>query len=224
MAYFPLFIELDQKDCLIIGGGPVAARKAKVLASLGAKVEIISDTFCEELTGKEFRNSTLCKLSTQEVSIGFLEEKKYTSLCIIVAATSNHELNHEIGLWCRAQGIHFNSATSKQDSTFIFPSVINKEGITVGITSGGKSPAVTRMIRSKVEQCIPNQLEVQLQELEQARELVKQKVKEQRLRKIIFYELIQIGIEQQQKITNVVINQVIDKVIREDEDNNQDWN
>lgn len=214
MAHFPLFIDLNEKNCLVIGGGSVAARKANVLAASGAVVELISRSFCDE--AKTLAN---CKLTQEEVSISMLKKKQWKELFIVVAATDDETLNHEISCWCQEQGIYINSATNKEDSTFIFPAVVMKEGITLGITSEGKSPAVTRMIRTRVEQCIPDQLEDRLEELEAVREIVKDKVEEQSLRKEIFYELMRIGLEEQKEITQTVTNQVIDKVMREYENN-----
>lgn len=213
MAQFPLFIELNQRKCLVVGGGNVAARKAKVLMEAGAVVEVVSKSFSEA-----FESLTKCQLIQEEVEIS-----KFTSwqdYFMVIAATDDKQLNHRIASWCLDKGIFINSATSKEDSNFIFPAVIKKEGMTIGVSSAGKSPAVTRLIRSRMEQCIPDHLEEILEQLEQARELVKSRVEEQGVRKIIFYELIKIGIEQQKEITEAVVTEVISKVKREYENDN----
>ena len=204
MAHFPLYIELNNKPCLIVGGGSVAARKAGVLLSFGAKVTVVSHSFCEELEG----------LPVNKIQGDFTFEC-LAGRELVVAATSDTVLNHEIATWCKERGVYVNSATSKMDSTFLFPAVVQKEGITIGITSEGKSPAVTRQIRKQIERCIPDRLEERLEELERIRELVKEQVPDQLVRKEIFYELIRIGIEQQESITIEVTNQVIDKVMYE---------
>ena len=118
MAYFPMFVELDGKHCLIIGGGKVAYRKVEVLADFGAELLVIAPEICEEI--KNFAAGNIA-----------YEERVYMpqdigNCFLVVAATDDEERNHEIAQICRQKKILVNAVEQIGDCDFIFPSYVKE--------------------------------------------------------------------------------------------------
>jgi siroheme synthase-like protein len=142
MEYFPIAIALHGKSCLVVGGGNVALRKATKLVQSGARVTVVSPTVVDGF-------------STLGVSIVLREfklediEGKYA---LVVSATDNPELNSSILALCDSEGILCNSATEHAHNGCIFPSVVEYEGITVGVSTDGISPSVSKSIRKDIQE------------------------------------------------------------------------
>lgn len=204
MAYFPLFVELKNVPCLVVGGSGTAAKKAEMLLSFGAEVTVVSKTFC-----KEFEAIQGCKKIQKAFS-----KKQLKGMEMVIAATGDVELDHEIAELCSKKGIMVNSTTSKEDSFFLFPAVVRKEGMTIGITSGGKNAAATGLIAERIDHCIPENFDIRVNELELLREWLKRSIENSELRKRIFYELMEISLDQGISITQDVVNSVISKVLK----------
>ena len=148
MAYFPLFIELNQEKCLIIGDGPVARRKAASLESFGAEVSI-------------------CRKGSWQ-----LEDCLQAAL--VIAATDDREWNHLIATYCHEHGILVNVADSKEESSFLFPSVLRRGPISVGITSSGQAPKMSSEIRKQLEEILTEESGIAAENLGTLRRIMKQ--------------------------------------------------
>ena len=149
MAYFPLFLDLAEKTALVVGGGPVAARKARVLLDYGPRIVVCAPHFVpelEQLSGPELRR---CPFSPE-----LLE-----GVSLAIAATDQRALNHRIGALCRARSIPVNVADSREESTFLFPAVLRRGPLSVGISTGGSSPAAAAWVRRTLEDQLPPSLE-----------------------------------------------------------------
>ena len=163
MAYFPLFLDLDRKTVLVVGGGPVAARKARVLLDYGPCVRVCAPAFVPELEALPG-----AELVRQEFSPELLE-----GVSLAVAATGDRKVNRTIGELCRSRSIPVDVADSREESTFLFPAVIRRGRLSVGISTGGSSPAACAYMRRELEQALPSSLEPILDWLEGLREEVK---------------------------------------------------
>ena len=143
--YYPISLDLSGKKCVVVGGGLVALRKVKVLLEHGASVEVISPDLCPELRhlGKE---GTVQILSREYVQ-GDLE-----GALIAMAVTDQREANTKVAEEARERGILVNVADDLQHSDFILPSYLCRGDITIAVSTGGKSPALARRIRTKLEQ------------------------------------------------------------------------
>ena len=129
----------------MVGGGPVAARKARVLLDYGPQVVVCAPRFVpelEQLSGPELR---LCPFSPE-----LLE-----GISLAIAATDQRALNHRIGALCRARSIPVNVADSREESTFLFPAVLRRGPLSVGISTGGSSPAAAAWVRRTLEDQLP---------------------------------------------------------------------
>ncbi len=145
MSYFPMFIDLKDRNCLIVGGGRVAFRKVQVLCDFGAVIKIVAREVCKEI--KEI-SRTNKNISYEKKAFS---EQDLEGIYLTVAATSQKELNHTVSIMCRQKNIYINVVDQIEDCTFIFPSYV-KEGDVVGaFSTGGKSPLITQYLKESVK-------------------------------------------------------------------------
>ena len=159
MAYFPLFLDLSGKTVLIVGGGPVAARKARVLLDYGPRVLVCAPRFApelEQLSGAELLRQPFVPELLEGVSLA-------------VAATDDRVLNRTVSQLCREGGIPVDVADSREESTFLFPAVVRQGRLSVGISSGGSSPTACAYLRRELEGSLPQALGPILDWLEELR-------------------------------------------------------
>ena len=159
MVCFPLFIDLNDKTVLVVGGGPVAARKARVLLDYGPRVLVCAPRFVpelEQLSGAELLRQPFVPDLLEGVSLA-------------IAATDDRVLNRTVAQLCRKHAIPVNVADSREDSTFLFPAVVRRGRLSVGISTGGASPAAAAHVRRTLEEQLPESLEPILDWLEDQR-------------------------------------------------------
>lgn len=166
MAYFPMFVDLTDKTCLVVGGGEVAYRKVKTLLDFDAKVTVVAESVCPRLAGlagarnvtSENKMLTACGQDAENADA--LEQK--ITICVrpfqkedcdgrllVVAATDDKELNHNIAEYCKAAGIMVNAVDQKDDCSFIFSSYVREQNLVAAFSSGGKSPVLTQYLKKK---------------------------------------------------------------------------
>lgn len=186
MAYFPMFIELEHVGCLIVGGGSIAVRKAEVLLDFGADVTVMAPDIHEDLR----RNPEIICLLRQ-FQVQDLEDAE-----LVVAATDDKELNHEISVQCRKRRIPVNAVDQKEDCTFIFPSYVKQGPVTAAVTSGGTSPAAAQYLRKRIEEVFPRNLGTVARLLGEVRPYVKRLLKAETQRKKVYEGLLETGLRQ----------------------------
>ncbi len=151
MAYFPMFVDLKNKPCLIVGGGMVAYRKVKVLLDFEAMVTVVAKEVCRELSDPE-RDSM--KLDLVELKEKQFEEKDCQGMALVIAATDDENLNHEIAQYCKSKGIPVNAVDQKEDCSFIFPSYVKEQNLVAAFSSGGNSPVLTQYLKGKEQEIL----------------------------------------------------------------------
>ncbi|MCP4023573.1 MAG: bifunctional precorrin-2 dehydrogenase/sirohydrochlorin ferrochelatase [Desulfobacteraceae bacterium] len=143
MKYYPIYLDVKDKPCLIVGGGSVGARKAFCLVKCGAKVKIVSKAFSKAFEGD---------IPSEMV----LETKRYEksdleNIFLVFAATNDAQLNRRVSNDSKARNILCNIADSKSLSDFILPSVVDKGNLILTVSTSGKSPAMAKKIRRDLE-------------------------------------------------------------------------
>ena len=134
MPLFPMYVNLEDKKIVIFGSGDVAERKYRKLTEFAVHILVIS---------KERPSFVL----PEENFIWDVYHEKYLEGAFLaIAATSDSRINHRIAEDCKRRGIFSDSATSKEDCTFTFPSVVRRGEIVIGISSSGNFPALTKDI------------------------------------------------------------------------------
>ncbi len=159
MVCFPLFVDLNDKTALVVGGGPVAARKARVLLDYGPRVLVCAPRFVpelEQLSGAELLRQPFVPDLLEGVSLA-------------IASTDDRALNRTVAHLCRKRAIPVNVADSREESTFLFPAVVRRGRLSVGISTGGASPAAAAHVRRTLEEQLPESLEPILDWLEDQR-------------------------------------------------------
>jgi precorrin-2 dehydrogenase/sirohydrochlorin ferrochelatase len=142
--YYPIFLNIHGKPCLVIGGGQVALRKVRALLEHGADVKLISPDICPELsTLVENRAISAIRKSYQAGDLH--------GAFIVIAATDNSNINSEIVKECHSLGVLVNVVDNAEESDFILPSSLRRGSLTVAIATSGKSPALSRKIRTLLE-------------------------------------------------------------------------
>ncbi len=142
MKYYPAFLDLKNKNSVVVGGGKVAERKAKVLIKAGANVKIVSP----ELTKGLEKLAAQGKLDHIKRNYRKIDVK---NCFIVIAATSSPDINRKVA--SDAQCL-VNVVDSPSSGNFIVPSSISRGGLNIAISTGGASPAMSRAIRKEMEQ------------------------------------------------------------------------
>lgn len=140
MGYFPFFIDIAGKRCILAGGGTVALRKAEKLLPFGADIIVIAPEICPELKALPL---TFRKREFQEEDL--------QGAFMAVAATNNSTLNHRIYELCTEQHIFINAVDDKENCGFLFPALVHENDITIGISTGGTSPVFAKFLRMMIE-------------------------------------------------------------------------
>lgn len=148
MKYLPLFFQFDEKVCLLVGGGNIALRKAKTLLKAQAKLTVISPELNQELT-------LLYQQGAFQWKQKIFESKDVEHCCLVVAATHDVHVNEQVSLAAKAHNIPVNVVDSPALSTVIFPSIVDRDPVTIAISTGGSAPVLARLLRSKIETLIP---------------------------------------------------------------------
>lgn len=192
MTYFPMFVELEGRKCLIVGGGRVALRKVEVLSEFGADIEVAAELICEEIKNLARKTSSARgRISCCEKTF---DEADLKGKFLVVAATDDVWLNHMISCRCRERGIFVNAVDQTEDCDFIFPSYI-KEGEVIGaFVSGGKSPVISQYLKSCTEKYLTPFLGEMADFLGSIRPEIKARVKGQQNRKEVYRALLSAGL------------------------------
>ena len=150
MALFPFFIEIKNKKALLIGGGKHALEKIEKLRPFEVRLQVIATEVCQEI-----EENTAIELFRRE----FSEDDLTEDLAFVIAASEDAELNHQISSLCKKKRILVNVVDDQPYCQFIFPSLVTRGNLSVGICTAGASPAVGVRLRKQVEELLPDQTE-----------------------------------------------------------------
>ena len=146
MQFLPLFHKLQDRPVLVIGGGEVALRKARLLSDAGAVLRVVAPEIRSEL---------------QELAgPGGIFLRGYASsdlqgVALVIAATDDVPLNAQISAEAQALGIPVNVVDAPSLCSVIFPAIVDRSPLIVAVSSGGDAPVLARLIRAKIETWIP---------------------------------------------------------------------
>ncbi|GLB28256.1 hypothetical protein LAD12857_01790 [Lacrimispora amygdalina] len=212
MAYFPFFVELEGKKCLIAGGGMVAYRKALVLKDFGPEITVVAVEMIPEMEQLASR----CEKYMTLIKRGF-EDRDIQEADFVIAATSDEELNRHISVICRRRKIPVNVVDVQEECSFIFPALIKEEDIVVGISTGGSSPTIAQYLKKRFQEAIPSGFGMLASQLGTYRELVKEKVPSLAVRTEIFKTMVKEGIRQGGVFTREQAIELIERKLGEHE-------
>ncbi len=155
MNTFPLFFKLEGRKVLIVGGGEVALRKADLLSRAGASITVVAPDICAELQAL-LTNSKNTKAGIKHHLIFENYHKSYmTGARVIIAGTDDEALNHQVHADATELNIPVNVVDTPPLCDFIFPAIVDRNPIVIGISSNGKAPVLARLLRARLETLIP---------------------------------------------------------------------
>lgn len=151
MQYFPIFVDLKDRHGLLIGGGEVALRKARLLDAAGARVTVIAPTIDDELQRLITERSWHCHLRPFTAADMLLSPRP----TVVIAATDQPEVNAEISATAQAAGLLVNVVDAPALCNFIVPAIVDRSPLVVAISTGGRSPVLARLVREQIEASVP---------------------------------------------------------------------
>lgn len=186
-AYYPVFLKVAGKVAVVIGGGPVAARKAATLASAGAYVTVICPLLCPEL--EVMLGAGTIRHERRAYAPGGIE-----GAALVIAATDDPAVNAEVAREASLLGIPANSVRPPDAGSFIVPSTIKRGGLTIAVSTGGGCPALSKRIRKDLEAFIGDEYGPFLEFLEEARAAFREHLPDEGGRAGALTELVESGL------------------------------
>lgn len=180
---FPVYIDLQGRRCLIVGGGKVAARKAENLLLYGCQVVIVSPD-CETQIRTWAEDGLIIYLERE-----FLAEDLDRSFLVFIA-TDDEKLNSSISSLCREKGILVNAVDDPPHCDFYVPAILRRGSLSLAISTEGKSPAFARRLRRELEELITDEYGKFVDLLGEQRQYVKENIVDIDRRKAIFEKLV----------------------------------
>lgn len=149
MDFLPLFLNIKNKSCLVVGGGEVAARKVNLLRKAGGNVTVVAPELCPGLL----------KLSAASEIIHHarqFEQADLSGAVLVIAATDNAGINQMVSEQAERLNIPVNVVDQPKLCSFIVPSIIDRSPVIAAVSTGGASPVLARIIRTRLETLIPS--------------------------------------------------------------------
>ena len=176
MALFPFFVNIENVQGLIIGTGKHAMEKIEKLKPYGANLTVISE--------EEFQEKCLEELPA-----------------FVVVAGENPEQNHRIAKLCQEKRIPVNVVDDQEYCSFIFPSLISHGNLSIGICTNGASPATGILLKRKIEDQIPDNIEEILDFLQEKRPIIARRLTNKKQRFSFYYQLSEVCMRKDRPLT-----------------------
>lgn len=164
MPLFPMFVNLENAPVLLAGGGTVALRKAEKLLPYGAQITVVAPDIVPELAA--LPGLTLCRRPFEESDL-------QGPPALVIAATDDTPLNREIAALCKVRRIPVNVVDDLTACGFVFPALVNRGRLSVGISTGGASPTAAVWLKERIEALLPPRFAESLDRLEALRPALK---------------------------------------------------
>jgi precorrin-2 dehydrogenase/sirohydrochlorin ferrochelatase len=145
--YYPIYIDIEDRSVVIIGGGEVCARKVETMLRYGARVTVVSPEATEEI-----------ERWAREGAVTFVRKRYEASdldgANIVIASTDDQKTNETIAADCRSRRIPVNVVDVTPLCEFIVPAIIEKGSVQIAVSTGGKSPALARTLKEDLQRTI----------------------------------------------------------------------
>lgn len=148
MDFLPIFMNVQGQNCLVIGGGKIASRKVFMLLRAGAAVSVVSPELCQDLTIRKDEGE-ITHIDRE------FEDSDLDNCMIVIAATDIESINSHVSKLAKSKGIPVNVVDAPDLCSFIVPSIIDRNPVQIAISTGGASPVLARLLRSRLETFIP---------------------------------------------------------------------
>ncbi len=170
MDFLPIFLRLKHRPCLVVGGGEIAARKVDLLRRVEADITLVAPDLCSEL-------QTLAGEGTINWHQGKFQADDLGDSVLVIAATADSAVNRTVFELAHNRNLPVNVVDQPQLCSFIFPSIVDRSPVVVAVSTGGASPVLARLLRTRLETMIPGGYGRLAQMLAGYRNAVKQRIK-----------------------------------------------
>lgn len=144
MRYYPLFLDISRRFCIVVGGGAVAERKVARLLACGASVEVVAGSLTPALTAFKGEGRIVHRAADYT-------EDQLRGAFLVIGATDSADVNERIARDARLQGIPVNIVDDPGRCDFILPSVVERGDLAIAVSTGGKSPALAKKLKTELE-------------------------------------------------------------------------
>lgn len=180
--YFPVFLHLRGKKCLVVGGGEVATRKVKSLLAAKARVLIVSPRCSDQLQKLE-------KLQQVKLIRKAYRQIYLRGVFLVIAASGEREVNQQVWRDCLSRRLLVNVVDDPRAGNLFMPAVVSRGALSLAISTEGRSPAFARRLKEELEQQYGPEYGEYLEVLGDLRERVKARVKDPASRRRLFQEI-----------------------------------
>jgi len=182
--YYPIFINLKDKPCLVVGGGEVARRKVETLLTYGARVRVVSP---------QVGTGILRLAARRQIELlrrGY-EAQDVAGCCLVIGATDDPEVNRRVAEDASRAGVLVNIVDEPDLCSFIVPSVVRRGELQVAVSTGGCSPALAKRLRIELSAQFGPEYAEYVELLGRCREEVLRRVEDEEVRRGIFQRLVE---------------------------------
>lgn len=148
MDLFPVFMSIRDRSCLVVGGGEVAVRKVSLLREAGARVTVVAPQLAPEL-------QHWAEEGTIAHRAGGFEPADLDGCMLVIAATDDKAVNEEVSHLAQERNLPVNVVDNPKLCTFVVPSIIDRSPVQIAVSTGGSSPVLARLLRTRLESVIP---------------------------------------------------------------------
>jgi siroheme synthase-like protein len=185
--FYPVFLNIRDRPALVVGGGAVAERKVVSLLETGAQVILVSPEATKALV--EHSEAGRIVWHRRRFDLSDLD-----GVCLVISATDDVAVQSVVASAASSRNIPVNTVDKPELCTFIVPSVLRRGGVTVAISTGGRSPSIAAALRTRIESVITDDVERATDLMGELRKEVHQRFPDSDQRKRVFERIIESGI------------------------------
>lgn len=183
MKYFPAFLDLRRRPCLVVGGGTLASHKARALLRAGARVRVVAPRLDRSLSALQRAGRVTARRRA-------FRDRDLEGCVLVIAATDDAAVNRAVYRGSRRRRIPCNVVDQPALCSFIFPSVLRRGDLVIAISTGGSGPALSRRLRLELQRTIGAEYATFLRLLHEARRRLRRGLPDLAARKRAVYRLL----------------------------------
>ena len=184
MPYYPIFLDLNNQNVIVVGGGEVAERKIKNLLIYGCTIYISSPILTPHL------QQLVATKKIHHIPDESLDTYMDTAF-MVIAATDDAEVNSKIAFQAKKHGLLINTVDQPKDCNFIMPSIVKRGNLQIAISTAGKSPALAKKIRKELQNTFPPEYDLLTELLGKIRTKLLSQNQPASKNKVIFQQLVE---------------------------------
>jgi precorrin-2 dehydrogenase/sirohydrochlorin ferrochelatase len=186
-SYYPVFVNLEGKRCLVVGGGEIATRKVQGLLEADARVLVVSPTLSQALSALAARAVIVHQPRP-------FRRDDVLGCALVIGATDQPQVNRAVCEAAREGNIWVNIVDTPEACDFIAPAIVRRGDLQVAISTGGHSPTLAKRIRMQLEQSYGPEYALLLEKLGRERERIRHLIRDPELRRAYYEHLVDMGL------------------------------